>query len=107
MVILFLLWPSPAKDDVLWIPHKATCDTPRLMWIHGGSGWAKTLGRSVFGVQLRKVCECQMMCVAATFTHNYQRISKGCMWNARSAEQSTQRRLRWFLGLGAQDEFVG
>ncbi|CAJ1401638.1 unnamed protein product [Effrenium voratum] len=24
-------------DDVLWIPHKATCDTPRLMWIHGGS----------------------------------------------------------------------
>lgn len=24
-------------DDVLWIPQGATCESPRLLWIHGGS----------------------------------------------------------------------
>ncbi|CAE7195540.1 est [Symbiodinium sp. CCMP2592] len=24
-------------DDLLWVPEGATCETPRLLWIHGGS----------------------------------------------------------------------
>ena len=26
-----------AQDDLLWIPKGATCESPRLLWIHGGS----------------------------------------------------------------------
>ena len=26
-----------SQDDLLWIPKGATCESPRLLWIHGGS----------------------------------------------------------------------
>ena len=28
---------AQTKDDLLWIPEGATCESPRLLWIHGGS----------------------------------------------------------------------
>lgn len=24
-------------EDSLWVPHEATCESPRLLWVHGGS----------------------------------------------------------------------
>mmetsp|Transcript_41525 Transcript_41525/g.109530 ORF Transcript_41525/g.109530 Transcript_41525/m.109530 type:complete len:551 (-) Transcript_41525:36-1688(-) len=28
---------GPRGDDALWIPQSATCESPRVLWVHGGS----------------------------------------------------------------------
>eukprot|EP00927_Polykrikos_kofoidii_P018148 TRINITY_DN18361_c0_g1_i1.p1 TRINITY_DN18361_c0_g1~~TRINITY_DN18361_c0_g1_i1.p1 ORF type:complete len:522 (+),score=53.68 TRINITY_DN18361_c0_g1_i1:47-1612(+) len=42
-------------EDLLWIPHGATCDSPRVLWIHGGGWMYENPGSSGYDVFASKI----------------------------------------------------